>query len=69
VSPCQILYRSVKPLRRYGRIRFFKMAAVRHFDFQKLKNVTAHTLRRAKVRHHANVYADQSNSFGDMAVF
>ena len=29
-SPCQILCRSVKPLRSYGRFRFFKMAAVRH---------------------------------------
>ena len=29
-SSHQILCRSVKPLRRYGRFQFFKMAAVRH---------------------------------------
>ena len=32
-SSCQILCRSVEPLRRYGRFRFFKMAAVRHLGF------------------------------------
>ena len=32
-SSCQILCRSVKALRRYGRFRFFKMAAVRHLGF------------------------------------
>ena len=32
-SSCQILCRSVKALRRYGRFRFFKTAAVRHLGF------------------------------------
>jgi len=32
-SSCQILCRSVKPLRRYGRFQFFKMVAVRHLGF------------------------------------
>ena len=32
-SSCQILCKSVKALRRYGRFRFFKMAAVRHLGF------------------------------------
>ena len=32
-SPCLILCRSVKALQRYGRFRFFKMAAVRHLGF------------------------------------
>ena len=30
---CQILCRSVEPLRRYGRFSIFKMAAVRHLGF------------------------------------
>ena len=30
--------RSVWPLRRYGRFRFFKMAAVRHLGFLKVEN-------------------------------
>ena len=30
---CQILCRSVKALRRYGRFRFFKITAVRHLGF------------------------------------
>jgi len=37
-SSCQILCKSVKALRRYGRFRFFKMAAVRHFRFFKVGN-------------------------------
>ena len=32
-SPSQISYRSVKPLRRYGRFSIFKMAAVRRLGF------------------------------------
>jgi len=32
-SLCQILCKSVKALQRYGRFRFFKMAAVRHLGF------------------------------------
>jgi len=57
--------------RRYGRFRFFKMAAVRLLDFQKLEILTAHTLRRAKVRrrHHAKFCANRSRRCGDMAVF
>jgi len=31
--------RSVEPLRRYGRFRFFKMAAVRHLGFSKVGNL------------------------------
>jgi len=37
-SSCQILCRSVEPLRRYGRLQFFKMAAVRHLRFLKVQN-------------------------------
>ena len=33
---------------------FFKMAAVRHLGFLKFKILTAHTLQRAKMHHHAN---------------
>ena len=32
-APRQILHRSVKPLRKYGRFSIFKMAAVRHLGF------------------------------------
>ena len=34
----QILFRSIKVLWRYGRFRFFKMAAVRHLGFLKVQN-------------------------------
>ena len=34
----RILCRSVKPLRRYGRLQFFKTAAVRHLGFSKVRN-------------------------------
>jgi len=37
-SRYQILCRSVKPLRRYGRLTIFKMAAVRHLGFLKFWN-------------------------------
>jgi len=33
-SPCQIYRRSVKPLKRYGDFRFFKMAAGAILDFE-----------------------------------
>jgi len=36
-SPCQILSKSVKRLRRYGDLTVFIMAAVRHFGFWKFK--------------------------------
>jgi len=38
VAQCQILCRSVKPLRRYGRFLFFKVAAFRHLGFLKFGN-------------------------------
>ena len=37
-SLCQILCRSLKPFRRYGRFRFFNKAAVRHPGFLKVGN-------------------------------
>jgi len=37
-SSYQILCKSVKALRRYGRFRFLKMAAVRHLGFLKVGN-------------------------------
>jgi len=37
-TPCQILCRSVKPLRKYGRFSIFKMVAVRHLGFLKFGN-------------------------------
>ena len=40
-SSCQILCRSIKALRRHGRFRFFKMAAVRHLGFSKVGNFNA----------------------------
>jgi len=36
-SPCQISSKSVKRLRRYGDLTIFKMAAVRHLGFWKVK--------------------------------
>jgi len=39
-SPCQILCWSVKPFRRYGPFRFFKIAAFRHLGFLKVRNAT-----------------------------
>ena len=38
-------------------------------DFQKLEILTARTLWRAKVRHHAEFRADRSNRCGDMTVY
>ena len=37
-SSCQIVCKSVKALRRYGRFRFFKMAVVRHLGLSKVGN-------------------------------
>ena len=38
-------------------------------DFQKLKILTARTLLRAKVRHHAKFRKDRSNRSGNVAYF
>jgi len=38
-------------------------------DFQKLEILTAHTLRRAKMRQHAEFCADRSDRCVDMAVY
>ena len=38
-------------------------------DFQKLEILTARTLLRAKVRHHAKFRKNRSNHSGDMAYF
>jgi len=37
-APCQILWKSAKPLRKNDRFSIFKMAAVRHFGFLKVGN-------------------------------
>jgi len=39
-SSCQISSKSMKRLQRYGGLTVFKMAAVRHLDFLKLKFFT-----------------------------
>ena len=49
--------------------QFLKMAAVRHLGFSKVEILTARTLLRAKVRHHAKFHKDRSNRSGDMAGF
>jgi len=69
VSSCQILCRSVEPLRRYGRFSVFKMAAVRHLGFSKVGNFNGPYPSGAKMRHHAKFCADGSNRCGDTAVF
>ena len=75
ISPCRILYRSVKPLRRYGRLRssrwqtVFKMAAVRHLVFFNSKFYTVGQVWRANVHHRAKFCAGQSKHCRDMANF
>ena len=49
--------------------RFSKWRPSAILDFQKLEILTARTLLRAKVRHHAKFCADGSNRCGDTAVF
>ena len=53
-----------------SRFRFFKMAAVRHLGFSKVRNFNCpHPSGRGKMRHHAKFCADGSNRCRDMAVF
>ena len=81
-SPCQILCRSVKPLRRYGRLYFSRwrpsVAEIWPFTFfqdggrppfYKFTILTAHALWRSKMHHHAKFCANRSRHCGDMAVF
>jgi len=68
--PCQISCRSVKPFGRYGRLmNFSRWRPSAILDFQKFVILTAYTIWRAKLRHHAKFCADRSNRCGDMAVF
>ena len=48
---------------------FLKWRLSAILDFQKLEILTARTLLRAKVRHHAKFREDRSNRSGDMAYF
>ena len=48
---------------------FFKMAAVRHLDFQKLEISTSGPVRRPNMRHRTKFREDRSNRSGDMADF
>jgi len=45
----------------------FQQSAI--WDFKKFEILTAHTFRKAKMRHHAKFCADQSNRCGDIALF
>ena len=50
-------------------LRFFKMAAVRHLDFQKLEISTSGPVRRPNMRHRTKFREDRSKRSGDMADF
>ena len=68
--PCQISCRSVKPFHTYGRLlNFSRWRRSAILDFKKLEILTDRTLWRAKMRHHAEFCADQSNRCGDTAVY
>ena len=49
--------------------RFLRWRPSAILDFQKLEILTAHSFRRAKLRHNAKFCADRSNRGGDTAVF
>ena len=68
-APCQILCRSVKPLRKSGHFSIFKMAAIYHLGFLKLGNFNCPYPSGAKMRHPAKFCADRLNRCGDMVVF
>jgi len=51
---------------------FFKMAAVRHLGLLNVEILTAHTLRRANLRHHAKFRADRLSRwprYGRFSIF
>ena len=59
-----------------GIVAYFFLSVTRNFvlgtyilDFNNFKILTAHTLRIAKMHHHAKFFADRSRHCGDMAVF
>jgi len=59
-SSCQISFKSVKRLQRYGHLTVFKMAAVREM----LRVVKGHI-----VHHRTKFHEDRSNRYGDIAIF
>ena len=68
-SPCQILCKLIKPLRRYGRLHFSRWRPSAILNFKKFKILIALALRRVKMHHHAKFCANRSRRCGDMAVF
>ena len=53
----------------YGRFQFFKMVAVRHLGFLKVRNFNCPYPSGAKMRHRAKFCANWSRRCGYMAVF
>jgi len=68
-SPCQISSKSVERLHRYGDLTVFKMAAVCHLWFLKLKCLTVGTLKRPILQHRTKFREDRSNRCGGIAIF
>ena len=65
-SPYQILRRSVKPLRRYGRFSIFQDGRCRHLGFWKFQILTVVTLKRVELRLRAKFCRNRSNRSCDM---
>ena len=68
-SLCQILWKSLKPRRRYINFRFFKMAAAAIFNFRNLKFLTVGTVKKVELHHCAKFCQNRPNCGSDMAIF
>jgi len=68
-SPCQILSKSVKRLRRYDDLTVFTMAAVNQLGFWKFNFLTVWALKRPILRNHAKFREDLSIRCCDIAIF
>jgi len=55
-------------LQTYGDLTVFKMAAVRHLGFVKFEFFNG-TVKGHILHQRTNVYKDQSNRYGDIAIF
>jgi len=66
---CQISWWSGTPSLSYGNLSVFKTAAISYRGFLKVQILTAGTVHRVNMCHHAKFRADRTVCCGDMDIF
>jgi len=62
VPSCKISSKSAKRFLRYRDFSIFKMAAVRHLDFEICKFLVSHQVERSKMHHYTKFHQNRSTA-------